>query len=602
MNAQTSYLTALRCRECGRNYPAQAIYTCEYCFGPLDVVYDYDRLREEISTDTIASRPQNLWRYRELLPLEGEPTDGFNSGCTPLTRADNLARELGASELYLKDDSVNRPTLSYKDRVVPVALSRAKELGFDIVGCASTGNLANSVAAHAAVAGLRAVIFIPAGLEQGKVLGTLVYGPTLICVEGTYDEVNRLCTEITGKYRWGFVNVNLRPYYTEGAKTCAFEIAEQLGWRAPDHVVLPVAGGTLLPKVWKGFRELHDLGLIPDLPTKMHAAQPEGCSPVVNALKEGSELIRPVRKPETIALSLAIGNPADGYEVMKAVSASGGRGETATDDEIIEAIKLLARTEGIFTETAGGVTIAVLKKLIESGQLPRDEMIVACVTGNGLKTTEPVSGRLGEAITVGPSLRSFEERAASLLESTRPRARAAPAGAAGPPDVRAAGQRVPAAGVLVLSPEQVARIEQHARAAYPQECCGTLVGSRGDRTAVSSVHPAENQHKARARDRYQLDPKQILRLDHTAESEGREIVGFYHSHPDHPPLPSATDAEQAWPGYIYLIVGIGPGGQTEIKAWSYDETLRQFQDWPVVLDRDTTPAAGSGQPSAVSRR
>ncbi len=416
MTASNCYTTGLRCQECGRDYPAKAVYSCEYCFGPLEVTYDYDRIRRVMSADTIASRPQNLWRYRELLPIAGEPAHGLNSGFTPLVRADNLARELGVQDLYLKDDSVNRPTLSYKDRVVPVALSRAIELGFDTVGCASTGNLANAVAAHAAVAGLRAVIFIPAGLELGKVLGTLVYGPSLISVKGTYDEVNRLCTEIAAKYPWAFVNVNLRPYYTEGAKTCAFEIAEQLGWRAPEHVVLPVAGGTLLPKVWKGFRELHELGLIPELPSRVYAAQPEGCSPVVDAIREGTDIIRPVRSPQTIALSLAIGNPADGYYVLKAVSESGGYGDIASDQEIIEGIRLLARTEGIFTETAGGVTIAVLKKLIDSGRIPRDESIVACVTGNGLKTTEPMSGRLGEALTIEPSLASFEDRAGKLLE------------------------------------------------------------------------------------------------------------------------------------------------------------------------------------------
>jgi len=409
-------MTALRCRECGREYSTGAIYACEYCFGPLEVMYDYAQVRSAMSPEVIASRPRNLWRYRELLPLEGEPTDGVNSGFTPLVRAVNLARALGLEELYLKDDSVNRPTLSYKDRVVPVALSRAKELGFDTVGCASTGNLANAVAAHAAIVGLKAVIFIPAGLELGKVLGTLVYGPLLVSVEGTYDEVNRLCTEIATKYRWAFVNVNLRPYYTEGAKTCAFEIAEQLDWRAPQHVVVPVAGGTLLPKIWKGFKELHLLGLIPDLPTKLYAAQASGCAPVVTALQEGSDIIRPVRRPETIALSLAIGNPADGYYVVKAVEESRGWGEAASDEEIVEAIKLLGRTEGVFTETAGGVTIAVLKKLVEAGRIPRDESVVACVTGNGLKTTEPIAGRLGEPLQVPPSLAAFEQRAEALLQ------------------------------------------------------------------------------------------------------------------------------------------------------------------------------------------
>jgi threonine synthase len=416
MSASEWFVSNLQCRECGRQYQTGALYTCEYCFGPLEVVYDYDKIRSAMSPELIASRPQNLWRYRELLPIESDPTDGLNSGFTPLVKADNLARHLGVEQLYLKDDSVNRPTLSYKDRVVPVALSRAKELGFDTVGCASTGNLANSVAAHAGIAGLRAVIFIPAGLELGKVLGTLVYGPIVIAVEGTYDEVNRLCTEIASKHPWAFVNVNLRPYYTEGAKTCAFEIVEQLGWRAPQHIVLPVAGGTLLPKVWKGLTELHQLGLIPDLPTRIHAVQPAGCCPVITALREGGDIIRPVRTPQTIALSLAIGNPADGPYVIEAVTDSGGHGETCTDEEIVAAIKLLARTEGIFTETAGGVTIAGLKKLIETGRIPRDESIVACVTGNGLKTTEPLAHRLGEPILVKPTLRSFERATGELLE------------------------------------------------------------------------------------------------------------------------------------------------------------------------------------------
>jgi len=416
MNTSPWCVTSLRCKECGREYQPEAIYTCEYCFGPLEVMYDYRKVRRSLTAATVAARPRNLWRYRELLPIEGEPTDGFNSGCTPLVRADNLARELGVRELYLKDDSVNRPTLSYKDRVVPVALSRAKELGFTTVGCASTGNLANAVAAHAAIAGLRAVIFIPAGLELGKVLGTLVYGPTLVAVKGTYDEVNRLCTEITSKYPWAFVNVNIRPYYTEGAKTCAFEIAEDLGWRAPHHIVLPMAGGTLLPKVWKGFRELHEIGLLSELPTHLYAAQAAGCAPVVNAIKEGSDIIRPIRRPDTIALSLAIGNPADGYAVMKAVAESGGYGEAATDEEIVEAIRLLAQTEGIFTETAGGVTVAVARKLIASGRLPADESIVICITGNGLKTTEPLAHRLGEPLLIEPSLASFEERASHVLE------------------------------------------------------------------------------------------------------------------------------------------------------------------------------------------
>ena len=403
-----SFITGLRCRECGRNYPKAAVFVCEYCFGPLEVVYDYDAVRRSMTKQAIAARPESLWRYRELLPIDGEPTDGLHSGFTPLVRAHNLGRELGLEELWVKDDSVNHPTLSYKDRVVPVALSRAKELGFDTVGCATTGNLGHSVAAHGATAGLRVFILMPANLEMGKVVATAVFAPRVIAVEGNYDEVNRLCTEISAKYRWGLVNVNLRPYYTEGAKTAAFEICEQLGWQAPDHIVVPVAGATLLPKIWKGMKELQLLGLIPDVPTKIYAAQAAGSAPVVNALKAKSDIIRPV-KPDTIAKSLAIGNPADGYYAVRTINESGGGGEAVSDDELVEGIRLLARTEGIFTETAGGVTVAVTKKLVETGQLPRTGRTVICITGNGLKTQEAVMGRLGSAVTIKPNLRSFEE-------------------------------------------------------------------------------------------------------------------------------------------------------------------------------------------------
>jgi threonine synthase len=412
-------MTGLRCRECGREYAAEALYVCEYCFGPLEVSYDYEAIKGRLSAREIEGRPRNLWRYRELLPLEGDPTDGLHSGFTPLVRADNLARELGVKELYLKDDSVNRPSLSYKDRVVPVALSRAKELGFKIIGCATTGNLGNAVAAHAAMAGLETYIFMPAGLELGKVIGTLIYGPHLVAVEGTYDDVNRLCTEIASGRHWAFLNVNLRPYYTEGAKTAAFEIAEQLGWRSPRHIVIPVAGATLLPKVWKGLKELHHLGLLPELNTRIHGAQAAGCAPVINALKEGSDIIRPIKKPQTIALSLAIGNPADGYQALQTIAESGGSGEAASDQEIVEAMKLLARSQGIFTETAGGVTLAVARKLIEQGVIPRDESIVVCITGNGLKTTEAVLSHLPPAVTIKPSLASFEESLASIARGPR---------------------------------------------------------------------------------------------------------------------------------------------------------------------------------------
>ncbi|MBI5700171.1 threonine synthase [Candidatus Saganbacteria bacterium] len=403
-----SNIKGLKCRECGREYPKEALYVCEYCFGSLEVTYDYEKIGEQLTRGSIESRPKNLWRYRELLPIEGKPTDGLNSGFTPLLKAENLAKALGVKELYIKDDSVCHPTLSFKDRVVAVALSRAKEFGFDTVGCASTGNLANSVAAHSAVAGLKSYIFIPADLEAGKVIGTLIYQPNLIAVEGNYDEVNRLCSEIASKYKWAFVNVNIRPYYAEGSKTFGYEIAEQLGWKAPEHIVVPCAGGSLLTKIWKSFKEFHKLGLIPQPRTRMYAAQAMGCAPIVNAIKERSDIIKPV-KPKTLAKSLAIGNPADGYYAMGAVAETGGWGETATDKEIVEGIKLLAATEGIFTETAGGVTVAVAQKLIKQGIIPKDESIVISITGNGLKTLEAVQRQIGSPIKIQPTIRSFEE-------------------------------------------------------------------------------------------------------------------------------------------------------------------------------------------------
>jgi len=403
-----SYIKGLKCRECGREYPKEALFVCEYCFGSLEVAYDYEKIKKHLTREIIESRPKNLWRYRELLPIEGNPTDGLNSGFTPLVKADRLAKALGVKEFYIKDDSVCHPTLSFKDRVVAVALSRAKEFGYKIVGCASTGNLANSVAAQAAIAGLKSYIFIPADLEMGKVIGTLIYAPNLIAVEGNYDEVNRLCSEVAGKYKWAFVNVNIRPYYAEGSKTYGFEIAEQLGWKAPDHVVVPCAGGSLITKILKGFKEFHKLGLIPKPKTKVYAAQAEGCAPIVNAIKEKSEIIKPV-KPKTIAKSLAIGNPADGYYAMGVVKETGGWGEAVSDEEIVEGIKLLASTEGIFTETAGGVTVAVTRKLIRQGVIPKDESIVISITGNGLKTQEAVQGHIGKPIKIKPTLKSFEE-------------------------------------------------------------------------------------------------------------------------------------------------------------------------------------------------
>ena len=403
-----SYVRGLKCRECGRVYPKDPIYVCEYCFGPLEVDYDYERIKKKRTREAIESRPATLWRYRELMPIDGEPTDGLHSGFTPLIRARNLEKILGVKELYLKDDSVNHPTLSFKDRVVAVALSKAKEFGFKTVACASTGNLANSVAAQSAIANLERFILIPADLELGKVIGTLIYDPNLIAVEGNYDQVNRLCSEIATKYKWAFVNINIRPYYAEGSKTYGYEIAEQLGWKAPKHVVVPCAGGSLITKIWKGLREFEKIGLINKVDTRVYAAQASGCAPIITALKENSDIIKPV-KPNTIAKSLAIGNPADGIYAVSTVKESGGWAEDVSDDEIVEAIKLLAAAEGIFTETAGGVTLGVTKKLLETKKMPKDEPIVVCITGNGLKTQEAVAEKIGRPVKIKPNLHSFEE-------------------------------------------------------------------------------------------------------------------------------------------------------------------------------------------------
>ncbi len=403
-----SYVKGLKCRECHRYYPTEALYVCEFCFGSLEVDYDYDRIKTVLSREKISQGPKSIWRYRELLPIDGDPTVGFHAGFTPLFRADNLARELGMKELYIKDDSVCHPTLSFKDRVVAVALTKAKELGFSTVACASTGNLAGSVSAQAAWAGLNRFIFIPADLEVGKIVGSLTYAPNLVAVEGNYDDVNRLCAEIANKYRWAFVNINIRPYYAEGSKTYGYEVMEQLGWCTPRHIVVPVASGSLLVKIWKSFNEFKKLGLIDKVDSKVYAAQAEGCSPVTTAFRDKSEIIKPV-KPKTIAKSLAIGNPADGPYALDALRESGGAAESVTDDEIVQAIKLLARTEGIFTETAGGVTVATTKKLVENGVIPKDESCVICITGNGLKTQEAVSDHIGKPYRIKPSVDSFEQ-------------------------------------------------------------------------------------------------------------------------------------------------------------------------------------------------
>lgn len=408
------YVTGLRCRECGRDYDVAPIYVCEFCFGPLEVAYDYQAIAKVLDRETIASRGKNLWRYKELMPIDGEPQVGLDSGFTPLVKADRLAAHLGVRELYVKDDTVVHPTLSFKDRVVAVALTKAKEFGFDTVACASTGNLAHSVSAHGAQAGLQRFIFIPSTLEKTKVTASLVYQPNLISVDGNYDDVNRLCSEIANKYNWAFVNINIRPFYAEGSKSQGFEILEQLGWRAPDHVVVPCASGSLLTKIWKSFKEFKDTGLIDDLNTKVYAAQATGCSPISTAIKAGTDFIKPVR-PDTIARSLAIGNPADGYYAYQVVSETGGAAEDVSDTEIVDAIKLLARTEGIFAETAGGVTLASAMKLIDSGKIDRNGSTVLCITGNGLKTQEALEGTMEAAYSIKANLDSFE----SVLQQVR---------------------------------------------------------------------------------------------------------------------------------------------------------------------------------------
>ena len=402
-----SYVVGLKCRECGKQYPQKGVHVCELCFGPLEVEYDYAAMHGKVTRASIEAGPRNLWRYRDLLPINGEPKAGLHSGCTPLKRARNLEKLLGVRELWIKDDSANYPTWSYKERVVSVAITKAIELGYDTVGCASTGNLANSVAAHAAQAGLKAFVMIPHDLELGKVLGSLIFGPTMVRIQGNYDDVNRLCSEIADKYNWAIVNVNLRPFYTEGAKTFGFEIAEQYGWKLPQHTIIPTAGGTILPKVYKAYQEFIKLGLVTDNQPKIYSAQPSGCNPVVEAIQAGRELIKP-QKPKTIAKSLAIGNPADGFYVVQAVKQSGGWGESATDPEIIEAIKLLARTEGIWTEPAGGTTLAAAIKLIKSGRIPKDESICVSITGNGLKTVEVVQDQLEQPPSIPEKLDEFD--------------------------------------------------------------------------------------------------------------------------------------------------------------------------------------------------
>ena len=403
----TPTFTKLVSKEGGKEYPLKALHICEETFAPLEVAYDYDLIRRQVSRESIQAGPHSIWRYRAFLPVESEHPIDVGTGMTPLLKSHRLARRLGLKNLYIKNDAVNMPTLSFKDRVVSVALTRARELGFTTVSCASTGNLANSTAAIAAHAGLDCCVFIPADLEAGKILGTLIYNPTVMAVKGNYDQVNRLCSEVSNTHDWGFVNINLRPYYSEGSKTLGFEVAEQLGWKLPDHIVAPLASGSLFTKIHKGFQEFIKVGLVEDKSVRFSGAQAEGCSPIATAFREGRDFVTPV-KPNTIAKSIAIGNPADAVYALEIARKTGGNIESVTDAEIIQGMKLLAETEGIFTETAGGTTIAVLKKLVEAGKIDPEETTVVYITGNGLKTQEAVQGYIGEPFIIEPKLDSFE--------------------------------------------------------------------------------------------------------------------------------------------------------------------------------------------------
>ena len=401
-----SHVLALRCRSCSREYPVEPLNVCDFCFGPLEVMYDYDAMARVVTRERIMNGPLSVWRYENLLPVDGHDRVDIEAGFTPLIKCENLGRILGLDHLYVKNDSVN-PTYSFKDRVVTVAATKAREFGFDTLACASTGNLAASVAAHAARAGMKSFVFIPADLEQGKIIGASIYNPTLVAVDGSYDEVNRLCSEVGDNYPWAFVNINIRPYYAEGSKTMGYEVAEQLGWRAPDNVVVPAASGSMFTKIWKGLHEFSSLGLIGNVKTRMHLAQAEGCSPIVEAYQSDTLHVRPVR-PNTVAKSLAIGNPADGYFALKVIQESEGSGVVVPEDEVVEGVRLLAETEGIFTETAGGVVVSALRQLATQGRLKRDEVTVAYITGNGLKTQEPMS-EFVRPLHTKPNLEAFEE-------------------------------------------------------------------------------------------------------------------------------------------------------------------------------------------------
>ncbi|MFP6653299.1 MAG: threonine synthase [Dehalococcoidia bacterium] len=401
-----SYVTCLRCRGCGREYPVEPLNACDFCFGPLEVEYDYDSITRVVSRERIVEGPPTMWRYQDFLPVDADMALDMGTGFTPLIRAENLGRKLGLENLYIKNDSVN-PTFSFKDRVVSVASAKALEFEFDTLACASTGNLMGSVAAHGAKASMNTLVLYPANLEKGKILGAAIYGATLVAVDGTYDQVNRLCSELADNHRWAFVNVNMRPFYAEGSKTLGYEVAEQLGWLAPDHCVVPGASGALFTKIHKGLKDLVRTGLIDSADTKMHIAQAEGCSPIAQAFNDGSKEVRPVI-PDTLAKSLAIGNPADGPYALRTIAESDGSAVIAMEDEIVEGIQLLAQTEGIFTETAGGVVISGLRRLVNQGVIKPDEVTVAYITGNGLKTQEVVESVVNP-VHISPSYDAFEE-------------------------------------------------------------------------------------------------------------------------------------------------------------------------------------------------
>jgi threonine synthase len=400
------HTTGLRCRECGRQYPIEPLNACEYCFGPLEVAYDYDAIRRQVSRSSIKDGPHTIWRYDAFLPVGRDRAVDIGAGFTPLLRADRLAREVGLDNLWLKNDAVN-PSYSFKDRVVSVAATKALEFGLDTLACPSTGNLAGAVAAHGAKAGMRTFVFIPADLERGKVVGAAIYGPTLVAVKGTYDDVNRLCSELADSHKWAFVNINMRAFYAEGSKTLGFEVAEQLGWRAPDHVIIPMASGAMITKISQGLNEFARVGLIDSVRTRFHGAQARGCAPIAKAVQAGQTHPKP-EVPNTIAKSLAIGNPADGFYAAKTIRDSGGSGVIVEEDEVAEGIRLLAQTEGLFTETAGGVAVSALRQLARAGRFAPGESVVAYVTGNGFKTLEVVESYV-RPIVIEPNLESFED-------------------------------------------------------------------------------------------------------------------------------------------------------------------------------------------------